>query len=126
MNKSTVKFQSRATWTHVYCRRNGASWRLSVNSVSAALSFCALKAGSCSWIRGPKRCLGVKFGSEGPPAYKGIEDAFELRPAVVEFFEYVRGVDDGEIFCLNVRWGIPFLMEIKYRPDMSKGPTERG
>jgi hypothetical protein len=38
---------------------------------------------------------------------------------VIEFFEYVRSVQQGEIRCLEVRHGLPFHMEIAQQP----GPT---
>jgi hypothetical protein len=58
----------------------------------------------------------VKLGSEGAAAHKGFDDAFELKHSVIKLFDYVRAVDHGEIIRLEVRWGIPFLMEVLYRP----------
>ena len=53
----------------------------------------------------------LKFGAaDGEPADRAAD--FELKKSLAEFFEYVRGVDDGEIRCLEVRHGLPFSMEI--------------
>jgi len=40
---------------------------------------------------------------------------FELKKSVVDLFEYIRGVDAGEIRRLEVRHGLPFSMEIERR-----------
>jgi hypothetical protein len=34
---------------------------------------------------------------------------------MADLFEYIRGVDDGEIRRLEVRHGLPFSMEIEHR-----------
>jgi len=53
----------------------------------------------------------LKFGAaESVPSDRAAD--FELKKSVAEFFEYIRGVDDGEIRCLEVRHGLPFSMEI--------------
>jgi hypothetical protein len=44
---------------------------------------------------------------------------FDLKKPLVEFLEYIRGVDDGEIRRLEVRHGLPFSMEIEHR--LSRG-----
>jgi hypothetical protein len=60
----------------------------------------------------PTTIRDVKFAS---PKNGGNRElgADELRPQVVEFFEYVRDVDGGEIHCLEVKHGLPFGMEIQ-------------
>lgn len=60
----------------------------------------------------PTTVQGVKFGSEGP-ATSPPQGEFQLKRQVVEFFEYVRAVDAGEILCLEVRHGLPFSMEVE-------------
>lgn len=70
----------------------------------------------------PKTVRAVKFGSQILPVHRALQDAFELRAAVREFFEYVRGVEDGEILHLDVRRGLPFLMEVMYRPGDEPEP----
>jgi hypothetical protein len=64
----------------------------------------------------------VRLGSGHATPHNGLEDAFELRTGVVEFFEYVRAVDEGEILCLEVRHGLPFSMEIEQRPGTNPVP----
>ena len=56
----------------------------------------------------------LKFGAAESEASDRAED-FELKKSMAEFFEYIRGVDDGEIRCLEVRHGLPFSMEIECR-----------
>ena len=56
----------------------------------------------------------LKFGAAESEPSDRAED-FELKKSMAEFFEYIRGVDDGEIRCLEVRHGLPFSMEIECR-----------
>ena len=56
----------------------------------------------------------LKFGAaESEPSDRAAD--FELKKSVAEFFEFIRGVDNGEIRCLEVRHGLPFSMEIERR-----------
>jgi hypothetical protein len=66
----------------------------------------------------------LKFGaSENQPPNHPAD--FELKKSMVEFFEYIRGVDDGEIRRLEIRHGLPFSMEIESR--ISRGmPDVKG
>jgi hypothetical protein len=61
----------------------------------------------------PKTIRGVKFGSEDRSAYPTPPADFQLKRQVVELFEYVRAVDEGEIRCLEIRHGIPFSMDVE-------------
>ncbi|MGA2182620.1 MAG: hypothetical protein ABSH47_06285 [Bryobacteraceae bacterium] len=62
---------------------------------------------------GPTAVQVVKFGStESTPSDRSSE--FELKKPLAELFEYIRGVDDGEIRHLEVRHGLPFSMEIEH------------
>jgi hypothetical protein len=67
----------------------------------------------------------LKFGSAEEPQTPCRFDDFELKKPMSELFEYIRGVKDGEIRCLEVRHGLPFSMEIEYR--ISRGmPDVKG
>ncbi|MGA2184646.1 MAG: hypothetical protein ABSH47_16610 [Bryobacteraceae bacterium] len=60
----------------------------------------------------------LRFGaSEIEPSDRSPE--FELKKPIVELFAYVRGLDDGEIQCLEVRHGLPFAMQVEVRPDVN-------
>jgi hypothetical protein len=72
----------------------------------------------------PTTVRGVKFGSEEPAA-SVPQGEFQLKRRVVEFFEYVRAVDQGEIRCLEVRHGLPFSMEVELGPAAFKGAGAR-
>jgi hypothetical protein len=61
----------------------------------------------------PKTIRGVKFGSEDRSACPTPPADFQLKRQVVELFEYVREVDEGEIRCLEIRHGIPFSMDVE-------------
>lgn len=66
----------------------------------------------------------LKFGADEnqpPSPFAG----FELKKSVADLLEYIRGVDDGEIRCLEVRHGLPFSMEVEHR--ISRGmPDVKG
>jgi hypothetical protein len=70
----------------------------------------------------------LKFGvAEIQPPSDSAD--FELKKSMVDLFEYIRGVDDGEIRCLEVRHGLPFSMEIEQRisrgmPDVKEEHVE--
>ena len=56
----------------------------------------------------------LKFGAvESHPPSRSAD--FELKKSMADLFEYIRGVDDGEIRCLEVRHGLPFSIEIERR-----------
>jgi hypothetical protein len=61
----------------------------------------------------------VKFGLNDTS--KTLLNEFELKRQHVEFFQYVRSVEVGEIRCLEVRHGLPFSMEIEQRPNAGGG-----
>ena len=69
----------------------------------------------------PTTVRGVKFGSSSAATYKPSAEEFELKSQVAAFFEYVRGVDTGEIRCLELRHGLPFSMEIEHGHNASGG-----
>ena len=69
----------------------------------------------------PTTVRAVKFGSAEAAMPKPLAGEFELRAEVAEFFEYVRGVDTGEIRCLALRHGRPFTMEIAHGPNAIGG-----
>ena len=60
----------------------------------------------------PTAVRAVKFASVASPSESRGADP-TLPPQIVEFFEYVRDVDAGEIRELEVRHGLPFSMEIE-------------
>ena len=66
----------------------------------------------------------LRFGAaQSEPSDRAAD--FELTKSVAEFFEYIRGVDDGEIRCFEVHHGLPFSMEIVCR--ISRGvPDSKG
>jgi hypothetical protein len=39
----------------------------------------------------------------------------QLKRSLLEFFDYVRGVEEGQIRNLEIRHGLPFSMEIERR-----------
>lgn len=63
----------------------------------------------------------VKFGTSDPAAVKPFPEEFELKRQAVEFFEYLRSVEAGEIRTLEIKHGLPFSMEIELQPERSRG-----
>jgi hypothetical protein len=63
----------------------------------------------------PTAICNVKFGAASLAGQRECPSEFELKKQIVEFFEYVRAVDAGEIRTLIVHDGLPFSMEIEPR-----------
>ena len=61
----------------------------------------------------PTTVRDVKFCARTSQPDTAAEE-FLLKQQVVELFEYVRGVDVGEIRILEVKNGLPFSMEIEH------------
>lgn len=112
---------SRATWTH--------DLSLSERRFVAAMNelgfgrfeLLGIKRGELVLDPWPKTVRSVRLGSDGSLAHRGLRDEFELKPAVIEFFRYVRATAEGQILCLVVLRGLPVAMEIICRPDISRG-----
>jgi hypothetical protein len=69
----------------------------------------------------PTIVRGVKFGTDSPAAPRTPSANFPLKQQVVEFFQYVRAVDKGEIRFLEVKHSIPFSMEIQHPIPFQEG-----
>lgn len=59
----------------------------------------------------PTTVRDVKFGSQGGQQVTTTGE-FPLKQEVVELFEFVRSVADGRIRILEIRHGLPHLMEV--------------
>lgn len=68
----------------------------------------------------PTTVRDVKFcvRAEQPEAFP---EHFVLKRQLVECFQYVRSIEEGEILTLVVKGGLPFSMEIDHRPGGSGG-----
>lgn len=71
----------------------------------------------------PTSVHGLKFGSKDVAEARPATDEFQLKHQVIEFFDYVRSTETGEIRCLEIRHGLPFSMEIELPGSL---PAERG
>ena len=66
----------------------------------------------------------LKFGAAESQPPRASAD-FELKKSMSDLFDFIRGVDDGEIRRLEVRHGLPFSMEVEDR--ISRGmPDVKG
>ena len=76
------------------------------------LEFLRIQRGELVLDPWPTAVQVLKFGSsESQPAEHSAD--FELKKPMAEFFEYIRGVDAGEIRRLEIRHGLPFFIEIE-------------
>jgi hypothetical protein len=118
---------SRAMWTHDLSQSERRFLAAMNELAFGRFEFLRIEHGDLVLDPWPKTVRGVRFGVESAPPHKGLRDEFELKPAILEFFRYVRAVGKGEILCLTVAHGLPFLMETSYRPDGSEPPQfDRG
>jgi hypothetical protein len=69
----------------------------------------------------PTTIRSVKFGSADVPLNSPISEHFELKKQVAEFFEYVRATCAGEIRCLELRHGMPLLMDVELQKRGGRG-----
>ena len=83
-----------------------------------------IRAGELMLVPWPTTIRGVKFSSGDAPAPRTLPDEFQLKRQVVEFLEYVRAVDEGGIRCLEVRYGLPWTMEVEHRPEPNGGQCD--
>ena len=65
----------------------------------------------------PSTLQSVKFGDASPNRPDARSSEFELKQQAAQFFEFVRGLDDGEIRLLSVRGGQPFAMEVAHHSN---------
>ena len=66
----------------------------------------------------------IKFGA-GDEVLCRPSSEFELKRPLAELFEYMRGVEEGEIRHLVIRHGLPISMEVEHR--ISRGmPDVKG
>lgn len=54
----------------------------------------------------------LKFGKTTPNRPNELSGDFELKEETAQLFGFIRSVDSGEIRVLEVRGGLPFIMEI--------------
>ena len=62
----------------------------------------------------------IKFGAEQSSAKEKPLD-FQLTKQAADLFQYVRSVEAGEIRTLEIRDGLPFLMEIEHGSELRRG-----
>jgi hypothetical protein len=74
--------------------------------------YVQIRKGQIVLDPGPVAVCDVKFGAEAARENTVRPDC-QLKRQVVEFFEYTRDVDAGEIRTLEIRHGLPFSMEVE-------------
>src|SRR3972149_2010547 len=74
--------------------------------------FLQIRSGEVVLDPWPTTVRDVKFASQENVPHTAAEE-FALKDQVVDLFEYIRGVDAGEIRTLEIRHGLPFSMEIE-------------
>jgi hypothetical protein len=116
MNESTVKFQSRAPWTHDLSQSE-RRFLAAINELAfGRFELLRIRGGELVLDPWPTTVRYVKLGSKSVASRKGFSGEFELECPLVELFEFVRAIDQGVILLLEVRHSRPFSMEIDYQP----------
>ena len=64
----------------------------------------------------PTTVRNIRLAAEPSRIEKAETADFELKPAVIEFFNYVRCFDAGEILLIEVRRGLPTSMKVRCLP----------
>jgi hypothetical protein len=79
-----------------------------------------IRAGEPIFEPAPRIIQKLKIGSENGPRVEGALPDFWLKQQVIEMFETIARVGDGEILSIDVKYGLPFALEIE-RP-LPSGP----
>jgi hypothetical protein len=82
--------------------------------------FISIRGGELVLNPWPATVTAVRFASQDPATTNPAAE-FQLKRQMIEFLEYVRTIDSGEIRCLEVRHGLPFSMEVEHCPDKERG-----
>jgi len=61
----------------------------------------------------PRVVRTVKMGGDNGPRPQARSADFHLKREVVEFFEHLGRLGNGVVGCIEVRYGLPFSMEIE-------------
>ena len=86
--------------------------------------FVSIRGGELVLNPWPATVTAVRFASQDPATATIPAAEFQLKRQMIEFLEYVRAIDSGEIRCLEVRHGLPFSMEVEHCQGANGG--ERG
>jgi hypothetical protein len=86
--------------------------------------FISIRGGELVLNPWPATVTAVRFASQDPATATNPAAEFQLKRQMIEFLEYVRTIDSGEIRCLEVRHGLPFSMEVEHCQSANGG--ERG
>ena len=121
MRNSTVGDpRPRATWTHDLL----PSERLFLAAINELghghVERLRIQHGQLILDPWPETVQAVSLGSKDSLPHKRLQKEFELKPAVVQFFHYVRSIDEGEIVLLKVHRGLPTSMQVRYQPPVSQ------
>jgi hypothetical protein len=60
----------------------------------------------------PTAIRDMKFGAQDPACEKELSSEFRLSQQLVQLFEHIRDIDEGEIRVLVIKSGMPFSMQI--------------
>jgi len=61
----------------------------------------------------PQVVRDIKFGGENGPRQEMLVEDFTLKSPVVELFELLDSMSDGEVLSLEVKHGLPFRMSVE-------------
>ena len=116
MSKTIAKVQLPSMWIHDLSHSE-RRFLLAMNDLQfGRFEFLRIEQGELVLNPWPTTVRAVKIRSEAA-ATQVFPDDFELKPPSAEFFKHVRAMANGEIRCLEVRHGLPFSMELTYRPN---------
>ena len=69
----------------------------------------------------PKVIQRLKMGGDNGPRPESSLPDFWLRKQMVELLETIVGLGEGEIRSIEIAHGLPLVVEIERRPDVSGG-----
>jgi len=79
-----------------------------------------VRGGEPTFEPAPRIVQKLKMGGENGPRPESTLDDFWLKHQVVEMFDVIAGIGEGQVLAIDVKNGLPFSLEVVH-PSRSTG-----
>jgi hypothetical protein len=66
----------------------------------------------------PRIIQKLKMGGDNAPRPEASLEDFWLKQQTIEMLQAIIDLGDGEVLAIEVKYGLPFAMEVEHRPDV--------
>lgn len=77
-----------------------------------------IRAGQPCFVTPPRVTEKRKLGGEHGPRPEANLSDFHLKQSIIEMLEAIAEIQDGEVQAIEVKFGLPFALEIEHRPKL--------